>query len=345
MLKAINDLPLIAFFATGGTIAMKHDAQSAAPIPAVSAEGILVSVPGIESLARLQVNDLFNIPSDYMNSSRWIELHQAVTNSLLDPKLTGVVITHGTDTLEETAYFLDLTIDSDKPVVLVGAQRNASECDSDGPRNVRSALRVAVAPESRGQGVLVVMNGQIHAARDVTKSHTSNIDGFHSGEVGCLGLVDGDRVRFYRSVNDSQHIPLQKNQLSNVEIIAMYAGADGSMINAAILSGARGIVVQALGCGNVNEAMYAAIKRAIENGIAVVISTRVLNGRVEPIYGFVGGGNSLWEAGAIFAGNLSPQKARVLLIAALQETDSSKDLHEIFDAKHGYSVGKNRAEK
>ena len=297
MLNTMNEQPLIAFIATGGTIAMKHTAQSAAPIPALSAEDILQSVPGMENLVKLRVNDLFNLPSDYINSDRWIELHQAVTDALSDPTIMSVVITHGTDTLEETAYFLDLTIDSAKPIVFVGAQRNASELDSDGPRNVRNALRVALAPESQGKGVLVVMNGQVHTARDATKSHTSNVDGFHSGEAGCLGTVDGERVRFYRSVIDSQTIPLQQRQLPRVDIVAMHAGADGAMIKAAILAGTRGIVIQALGCGNVNEAMFTAIKHAIEKGIAVVISTRVASGRVEPVYGFVGGGIALETPG------------------------------------------------
>jgi L-asparaginase len=258
-------------------------------------------------------------------------LHKAVTAALARPEILGVIVSHGTDTLEETAYFLDLTVSSDKPIVLIGAQRNASEKDFDGPRNLLNATRICVSPEAKGKGAMIVLNNQINAAREVTKTHTSDVETFKSGDFGFLGNADNDRVIFYRAPLRRQYMPLSKAVLPYVEIVTMYGGANGSMINAAVKSGAKGIVVQALGWGNVNIPMYEAIKSAIGKGVAVVISTRVPNGRVLPVYGFQGGGKTLKDAGAVFADNLSPQKARILLMLALQRPVKPEQLQAMFD--------------
>jgi L-asparaginase len=251
--------------------------------------------------------------------------------ALSSEEVAGVIITHGTDTLEETAYFLDLTVRSEKPVVLVGAQRNASERDFDGPRNLLNAARICAAPQARGRGVMIALNNQINAAREATKTHTSDVETFKSGDAGFLGVVDQDRVVFARTPTRRQSIVLKDGPLPRVDIVAMYAGADATLLRAAVAGGARGVVVQALGLGNVNIPLYEAIKEAIERGVAVVISTRVPNGRVLPVYGVAGGGKLLKEAGAVFADDLSPQKARILLMLVLQTTSNASEIQEFFD--------------
>ena len=178
---------------------------------------------------------------------------------------------------------------------------------------------------------MVVMNNQINAAREVTKSNTSEVESFKSGDYGFLGKADEDRVVFYRSPSRRQYIPLTSDSLPRVDIVTMYVGADGTQIEAALAAGAKGIVVQAFGIGNVNQAVFAAIKQAIAKGVAVAMATRVPNGRVLPLYGFEGGGQTLKEAGALFADDLSPQKARILLILALQNTQSTKAIQALFD--------------
>lgn len=311
-------LPLVVLIATGGTIAQKIDPVKQAPVPALSGEDLLAAVPEVRRYARLEVQNFANIPSDYMGPEQWVGLQHMVQAALARPDTAAVVISHGTDTLEETAWFLDLTVDSAKPVVMTGAQRHASEADFDGPRNLLEAVRVAMASEAQGQGVMVVLNSQAHAARSVTKAHTTQVETFQSGRPGCLAEVYSDRVVFYRTPLRRLHVPLKKNSLPYVEIVAMYGGADGAMIHAALQENAEGIVVQGLGAGNVNEPMFRAMETAIAEAVPVVISTRVPGGRVLPHYGWIGGGQTLREAGVISADDLSPPKARILLMLLLQ---------------------------
>ena len=317
--------------ATGGTIAMKLDPVTNAPVPALSGEDLVAGVPELATVAQIRVESPFNIPSDYMDSARWLALHALVVKALARDEVAGAMISHGTDTLEETAFFLDLTVSSEKPIVLVGAQRNASERDFDGPRNLLNAARICVSPQARGKGVMISLNSQINAAREATKTHTSDVETFKSGDFGFLGVVDHDRVVFARTPSRRQHIALKGTPLPRVDIVAMHAGADGTLLRAAVAAGAKGIVIQALGLGNVNIPLYEAAKEAIGRGIVVVISTRVPNGRVLPVYGVVGGGKTLQEAGAVFADNLSPQKARILLMLALQSMSSAADVQALFD--------------
>jgi L-asparaginase len=322
---------VVRLIATGGTIAMKIDPVKKAPVPAISGEDLVSTVPEIASVARVEVENLSNVPSDYMDPPRWIELQRAVVKALARPEVAGVIVSHGTDTLEETAYFLDLTVASEKPIVLIGAQRNASERDFDGPRNLLNAARIAVSPEARGKGSMIALNNQVNAAREASKWNTSSVETFRSGDFGFLGIADVDRVVFYRAPTRRQHVPLVKDALPYVEIVSMYGGAEGGMIRAAVAAGAKGIVVQALGWGNVNVPMYEAIQEAIGKGVPVVVSTRVPTGRVLPVYGFKGGGKTLKDAGAIFADDLPAQKARLLLMLALQTTSKPADIQKLFD--------------
>jgi L-asparaginase len=311
--------PIVTLIATGGTIAMKIDPVKKAPVPAISGEDLLATVPDVAKYAKVEVRNISNVPSDYMDPTRWVQLTKAVQDALDRAEVSGVIVSHGTDTLEETAYWLDLTVKSEKPVVLIGAQRNASEPDFDGPHNLLGAVRIAVAPQAKSKGVMLAMNSQINAARDVTKTHTSSVETFKSGDFGFLGVVDFDRVTFSRSPLRRQFIELRTDKMPEVEIVSMYGGADGKLLRAAVDNGAKGIVVQALGWGNMNIPMFNAVKYALSKNVAVVISTRVPNGRVLPNYGFEGGGKTLADAGAVLADDLSPAKARILLMLLLQD--------------------------
>jgi len=324
-------LPTVVLIATGGTIAMKIDPEKKAPVPAISGEDLVATVPEIAKVAKIEVQNISNVPSGYMDPPRWVELEKAVAAALARPEVAGVIVSHGTDTLEETAYFLDLTVKSDKPVVLIGAQRSASESDFDGPRNLLNAARICVAPEAKNKGVMLVMNGQINAAREVAKTHTSDVETFKSGDFGFLGNADEDRVVFYRAPLRRQNVALKQDVLPRVDIVAAYGGNDGALIKAAVAAGAKGIVVAALGWGNVNPATYEVIKETAAKGVVVAISTRVYNGRVLPHYGYIGGGKTLQEAGAVFCDNLSPQKARLLLMLALQYTQKVPEIQAYFD--------------
>ena len=329
---AQNNLPVCPLIATGGTIAMKIDPIKKAPVPAISGEDLVATVPDVSKYAKVEVNNVSNVPSDYMDPPRWIALTGEVNRALARPEVAGVIISHGTDTLEETAYWLDLTTNSEKPIILIGAQRNASEPDFDGPRNLLNAVRICVDPQSKGKGAMLAMNNQINAARDVTKTHTSSVETFKSGDFGVLGIADYDRVVFSRAPLQRQYVPIKTDAMPYVEIVAMYGGADGHLVKAAVDHGAKGIVIQGLGWGNVNLPMFAAIKEAIAKGVPVVITSRVPNGRVLPNYGFEGGGKTLEAAGAVMGNDLSPQKARILLMLLLQNaTKGQKELQAAFN--------------
>jgi L-asparaginase len=324
--------PVVVFIATGGTIAMKIDPVKKAPVPAISGEDLLATVPEVSAYANVEVKNVSNVPSDYMDPVRWTALTREVNAALSRPEVAGVIISHGTDTLEETAYWLDLTVDSDKPVVLIGAQRNASESDFDGPRNLLNAVRIAVDQQSKGKGAMLAMNSQINAARDVTKTHTSSVETFKSGDFGFLGEVDFDRVLYWRAPLRRQYVPIKTETMPYIEIVPMYGGADGYLVKAALDHGAKGVVVQGLGWGNVNQPMFAAVKDAIAKGVPVVITSRVPNGRVLPNYGWEGGGQTLVDAGAVMGDDLSPQKARILLMLLVQAgVTGQKNLQAAFD--------------
>jgi len=337
MTPCASHLPLVKLIATGGTIAMKYNAAGAS-VPAIDGDDLLEAVPAIADLASVEVDNFSNIPSGYMSPQHWLALYQHVQEALANDDIEAVIISHGTDSLEETAFFLDLTLSSDKPVIMVGAQHNAASEEGDGPANLLDAVRVAVSQSARGCGVLVVMNHKILTARDVLKVHTRNRVGFDAYEYQKAGVIDQGSVRFDCADNSKgldqsrqtvvlEDKTLAANQLPRVDIIAMYAGAEGDLITAAVAAGAQGLVIQALGAGNVNQGMYAAIQAAIGSGVAVVISTRVPHGGVMPAYGYEGGGKTLVDCGALLSGGLSPQKARILLMLGLQ---SGRDLAGLF---------------
>lgn len=323
-------LPLCVLLSTGGTIASRIDPQTGLAVPVRSARELLQATPRLASLAEMEVGEVFCIPSPHVGPVHWLALHESVTQALARPEVTGVVISHGTALLEETAWFLDLTINNSKPVVLIGAQRNASDPDFDGPFNLFHAVRVCISEQARGKGVLVMLNQHVNAAREVTKTHTFDVQTFTSGEWGYLGNVSADRVVFHRSPMRRLHVPLVCKDLPDVEVISMYAGADGRLVTAAAQY-AKGLVIQAVGAGHVNEAMHQAIAATIRQGIKVVVATRIPNGGVRPCYGFSGSSQLLKDAGAILASDLSAWKARILLMLAISSGMDTNQIQDLFD--------------
>ncbi|HWO32628.1 MAG TPA: asparaginase [Candidatus Acidoferrum sp.] len=326
-------LPVVVVLSTGGTIASKHDPQKGGYLPALSGEELVAAVPAINKIAKIHVEQISNISSSDMTSEIWVRLAATVNELLATPDVAGIVVTHGTNTLEETAYFLDLTTKNTKPVILVGAERPASDPDSDGPRNLLDAIRVASDPEALDKGVMVVMNGQINAARDVTKTNTSQVETFRSLEFGALGVVDVQAVRFYRAELRRQTIAIDSNtHLPEIDIVMSYAGAEGRVIRSMLRDGTvQGLVIAGMGLGGVPGAMFDAIKEAREKGISVVISTRVPTGRIFPLSAIKGSSLSLKQIGCVLADNLSPQKSRILLMLALTKTHDREALQKYFD--------------
>ena len=321
MTDSPSALPTVVFIATGGTIAMKIDPATGGIVPAISGGDLLASVPEAARHAHIEVLNFSNISANHIDTAWWARLTGAVTQALARPEVAGVVIAHGTDTMEETAFWLDLTVASDKPVVLIGAQRNASAADFDGPRNLLGAIRVATSAAARGKGVMLAMNNEVHAARAVTKTHTANVETFQSGRFGLIGEIWDDAVVFSRTPLRRAHIAIDLERTAPwpvVHIFPMYVGADGAFIRHAVDTGTHGIVVQAVGMGNMNVSMLAGVKHALAQAVPVVVATRVPQGRTRPLYGFEGGGKTSFEAGAVMADDLSAAKAKVLLTLLLQ---------------------------
>lgn len=316
---------------TGGTISMAVDKELNAAIPSLSGREILSYIDDIDQIAEIIEDNYVSVPSPYMTPEMMLELAQKVDHYLTDPEIDGVIITHGTDTLEETAYFLDLYLRSPKPVILVGAMRNVSELGYDGPANLVAAIKTACANEAQNKGVMVVMNDDINAANEVMKTHTMALDTFKSLEFGPLGIVDHENVLFYRdSTHKSPHIPANFVE-TNVHLIKVVAGMDGTLIDYLVSQGAKGIVIEALGRGNVPPMMVDSIKHAIDKGVYVVLVSRCPKGRVSDSYGYQGGGKHLHDLGVIFGGNLSGQKARIKLMLALGYQPNKEYIQSIFE--------------
>src|SRR5262249_13235866 len=225
--------PRITAFFTGGTISMRIDPMTGGAVPALSGSEILAQVPRLNEIAEFEVIDFARLPGPHWTPKRMMELARAVKSKLAEPDICGAVVTHGTDTLEETAYLLDLVLNESKPIVFVGAMRNSSELSWDGPENLRSAIRVAIDSQSRDLGVIVAMNEQLIAASEATKTHTESTDTFQSRDFGAIGFVDKDRVIVMRRPFDREYI-VTENVEDRVDVIKMFAGADGRFIDYAI---------------------------------------------------------------------------------------------------------------
>jgi L-asparaginase len=330
-------LPHVLIVATGGTIASRAGSPEnlSGYSVADTGEDLVAAVPAISDVAKVTVEQYSNVPSTAITPADWVRMAQLI-NAALEPQgegpfgdVDGVVVTHGTDALEETAFFLNLTVRSEKPVVIVGAMRPASAISADGPLNLLNAIRVAAHPSSRDRGALVVLNQEINAARDVTKANTKLVQTFAARGLGILGVVEGDRPVYYRGterrhthVSEFDVSGLVPEDLPRVDVSYTYAGSDGADVDAFVAKGTRGIVVATAGAGATTRGQSAALRRAFEAGVIVARSSRTGSGRV-------GSGRS--RGGSVSADDLNPQKARILLMLALTVTEDPAEVQRIFN--------------
>ena len=317
----------LLLLATGGTIASKADPRGRLE-PSLPAEELARWLPA-KLRQHVEVADFALRGSGSMGPREMQQLSIEIARRVAREHYDGVVVTHGTDTMEETAYFLALTLPDGPPVVLTGAQKPASARDPDGPANLADAVRVALDPRSREYRVLVAFAGEVHEPRDVCKVHTLAERPFASGDAGPVGLVFGEQVKFRRPPRPLPRFAPEP-MCPRVDIICAYAGADGHLAMAAVEAGSQGLVVQALGAGNVPEPLFVSLLEILDRGLPVVISSRVPFGPVQPIYGYAGGGATLLEAGAIFAGSLSAFKARLLLMLAVAQQGELSAVRQAF---------------
>jgi L-asparaginase len=328
------NLPRISVIGTGGTISsLGASSLDVLDYPdfgqKLSCEALLERFPEARLVADPITLTFRQVGSTEIGPNEWLEL-RALMHRIArdDPAIAGFVIPHGTATLEETAFFLNLTLAVAQPVVLVGAQRPASALGSDAGMNLVNALRVAGSMEARGKGVLVVLNDEIHAARDVVKTSTYRLQTFRSLDFGALGHVDGDGAHFYRSPSrthmpDTQFAASDLGALPRVDIVYSYAGADGALVDAAVAVGARGIISAGFAPGSPTPPQRAAFERAAKSGVVVVQCSRAASGRVAPR-------RRLRESGIVAGEDLSPQKARILLMLALSATSDIGAIQQAF---------------
>ncbi|MBU5440073.1 asparaginase [Tissierella sp. MSJ-40] len=326
----MSSLNKVAIIFTGGTISMKIDPRIHAAIPALSSEEIMAMVTNIEKFAEIEIINFSNIPSPHITPNMMIDLAMVVKETINRKDITGVIVTHGTDTLEETAYLLDLIIHTEKPIIVVGAMRNSSELGYDGSSNLSAAICTAISKKSRNKGVLVVMNNEVNDASEVTKTNTLSLDTFKSPEFGPLGIVDNDEVIYYRDIISRQFIDTEKIE-NKVALIKCVPGMESDILDFYIDSSYKGIVIEALGRGNIPPTMIPGIKKSISNNVPVVMVSRCPTGRVLDTYGYDGGGKHLREIGVIFGSNLPGQKARIKLMLILSLTNNLEKIKELFE--------------
>ena len=321
---AQEKLPLVKVVATGGTIANT-------PSGRLHAGEVAEAIPALKKVARLEVEELMRVGSSAITLEQWLTISRRINEILArEPEVKGVVVTHGSNTVEETGYFLSLTVKSDKPVVLTAAQRQFTTLSSDSPKNFLQAVKVAASDEARGKGALIVGNDVINAARDVSKNISYRLETWSSRDLGALGFVDDDRVTFYR-VPVRPHTSVSPfdvgslKRLPRVDIIYTYAGADGALIDAAVAQGkAEGLVIAGFPTGSGTPVMDEAVKRVVAKGIPVVMTNRGGMGRVVDTRPSEG-------RPLIWGDNLTPVKARILLMLALTRTKDPAEIQRMFD--------------
>lgn len=309
---------------------MKIDNATGGAVPHFSGSDLLDMMPEVKELADIHIHDFGMYPGPHVTPELMLNLSEVIRGYLEKNEFDGVIVTHGTDTLEETAYLLDLTVNTPVPIVVIGSMKNSSEPEWDGPRNLRDAVHICLNPNSRNMGVLVCLNGEINAASEVTKTHTDNVETFHSLDFGALGFVDRSRVIFNRM---PRKLELLESARINpkVDLLKVYAGMDEKFFRYSADSGAEGIVVEALGVGNVPPSAFEGIKYAIEKGVPVVLVSRCPAGETLDVYGYPGAGKWLHKLGVIFADYLNGQKARIKLMLALGRTSDKEQLRRLFE--------------
>jgi L-asparaginase len=336
--SAQRPLPKVHFVATGGTISNRDGGR-------LSAEELAKSMPGVDRYARLTHEQFTNVASSELTLAQWVGLSKRVNDVFAsDKELAGIVVTSGTDTLEETAFFLHLTVRDPRPVVVVGSMRNPSTVGYEGAANLLQGVRVAADPASRNKGALVVLNDEINSARNVTKSDALRLQTFRSREYGQLGVVDRDRVVFFSQILQRHNERLEFDitritELPRVDVIMVYQGASGDLIKAAVDNGAKGIVIAVAGAGATSGTQNEGLTYAASKGVFIVTSTRTGSGRVAPpqqrqgdaASGFQPTPEQLKRRQFTIAGeDHTPLKARVLLMLALTKTTDRNELQRIF---------------
>lgn len=320
----------VAVVFNGGTISMKVDPRIQAAVPSLSGEEIMSMVTGIENYAEIESHNFSNVPSPHVTPDTMMSLSKYVKDLLERDDITGVVVTHGTDSLEETAYLLDLTIKNEKPVIVTGAMRSSSELGYDGPANLSASICTAISEEAKGKGVLVCLNDELNCASEVTKANSMSLSAFRSPAFGPVGIVDNNKVIFYRDTLNKEHIIGEKIE-NNVQLIKCVSGMDSKFIDFSIETGCKGIVIEAMGRGNIPPMMVDGVKRAIDKGVIVVVVSRCFEGRVLDTYGYTGGGKDLRNLGVIFGDNLPGQKARIKLMLLLGKTSDRLEIKKVFE--------------
>lgn len=320
---------MIVILFTGGTISMKFDAALGGAVPTLSGDEIVLATRGLSDVAAIEVEQWGRFPGPHMTVERMWTLRNRIAEHLARPEVQGIVITHGTDTLEESAYMVARSLPAAQPVVFTGAMRTASDLGWDGPSNLLEAARVAASPASMGKGVLISLGDRIHSALEVTKTHTEARDAFDSPGLGALGEVDEGVVVYRRGMLVLPAPLMPESPVTPVDIVNAYAGADGRLVDASRDSGARALVIAAMGRGNVPPAMFEAVVRTAGQ-VPVIITSRALLGRVGPTYGYPGGGRRLLEAGAIFAYGRRPGQARIDAMLALGLGYDAEGLRRLF---------------
>ncbi|MDI6740834.1 MAG: asparaginase [Candidatus Edwardsbacteria bacterium] len=322
----------LAIVFTGGTIAMKASKRKGGAVPSLKGRDILAQVVDVSRLAQITVHDFGQYPGPHMTPQLMLQLLKIVKKYVDKKDVAGVIVTHGTDTLEETAYFLDLSLQTRKPVVVVGAMKDCTELGWDGPSNLVGAVRTALAPEAANKGVLVFLNDTINSAGEVTKTSTDSFETFRSLDLGPLGWVDQDRVLFYRQPLFRENYPVKKIE-PRVDLFKMAVGMDDRMLRYSISSGARGLVIEGMGRGNVPPAVVPGIRAAVNKEIPVILCSRCIGGRVLDAYAYEGGGRQLRRLGAILGGLLPGQKARIKLMILLGQGMSEPEIKRAFERR------------
>ena len=325
--------PRVVIVATGGTIAGSAASATEAGYQsgAVGVDILIAAVPQLKEIADVKGEQVASIGSQDMNDEVWIKLANRVNELLKSPDVDGIAITHGTDTLEETSYFLSLVLKSDKPVVLTGSMRPSTAMSADGPLNIYNAVAIAADPTARGRGVLVAIDDDIHSAHDVVKQHTTDVATFTSGEAGLIGAALFGKNIWYRTPRQvhtakSDLALVAGKPLPRVDIIYAHANMSPDLIDAAVANGAKGIVIAGVGDGNMTAPALEAVKRAIAKGVVVVRSSRTNGGIIRRNIEVNDD-----QIGTIGSMELNPAKARPLLQLALLKTSDKKKIQDYFD--------------
>lgn len=326
--RKMNMNKTILVIHTGGTISMVEDAETGAVKP-VEKKLVEKGTRQFDQHTVLIIEEPFHLPSPHITPKEMLVLKNIIEKKIDETTIDGVVITHGTDTLEETAYFLDLTLSLDIPVVVTGAMRSSNELGSDGPPNFISSVRVAKHDDARNKGVMVVLNEEIHSAKNVTKTHASNLSTFQSPQYGPIGIVTKRDVVFHHQPLRREYYDI-KHITKKVALIKAYAGFDSSLLYALCDMKIDGVIIEALGQGNLPPQSIDGIKRIISKNIPIVLVSRCFNGITQDVYGYEGGGIQLKELGVVFSNGLNGQKAQIKLLIALCNEVRFDDLPTVF---------------